>query len=1154
MSLRKPVLSTLTLTLVAAGALPAFSDPPEPRWNMYKDGRSLEIHYTGGALNAVSGGVPHNHAARIDVEIAGKRIDGFTIDTGSTGIAISAALLPSLAGYKPLGNGTINYDSSGASPSGTFYELPVSMLGGTSGGNPARGSTTVKVLVVTNDANTRYFGIGNNRNNVYSGTINPALTFAQNVRQGYLTQVSAVGMNPLLNVAVNGTPLAHQGYVVMNDRIVIGLTAANNRYSFVQLTPDPANGPNLWNGIPVALRVGGGARGEGGILHDTGIDYAFLTPFGQDGQTVDVSMPGAAAAGAFYRFVIDRSNLSCATTAGNSMTPCHVAESTSKTPFLNTGRQFYAGFNYLFDPVNGFVGYALSDSGLTTTATLDPTLALIGTLALRDGFTTDFRTHLMGDTTLSQTGTGTFSGTISGPGGLTVSGGVVNLLSSNTFTGGLSIASGGTVRAGADTALGASSGDLVFAGGTLQATSAFTIDRTVTMGSGGGTFDTNGNDLVVGRAIGGSGSLTKTGLGMLTLSGANGYTGGTIVNEGTLRLAAGASLSPLGALVVNGGIFDLNGNNVSVGLLQGTGGTISLGANRLTVNEAASTTLVSVLTGSGGLSMEGPGTLNLAAVNTYTGPTTVSNGRLAVNGSITSDVTVGPGGTLGGIGTIFGSVTHRGMLAPGNSIGTLNIAGNLDQAAGSTYRVELANQGQADRTNVTGTAQLSGTVNFIADPGFYSAQQTYTILNAAGGVSGAFAAATGNYAFLFPSLSYDANNAYLTIARSFARGAQTPNQAAVGAVLDANAATATGSFGNAIAALTTLSPAAGTAALNALSGQNYSGFSSVGVASAQLFMSNFAGRAGGPTGGPTGGSNRVALAEACDVACDSVTPALWGAWGGAVGGLGTILGTTNAGTLTYNVGGFAAGIDRKLTPDFLIGVTVGYSGGTQWVQGFRGQGTTGTAQAGLYGSYARGPVYVDGLAAYAYSDNQMTRQIAVPGIAAATAQGRTGVNQVFGQVETGYRFDIGGLAQAFVTPFARLQGATATQNAFTETGAGALGLSVAAQTTNSLRTVFGAQLGGAMNLGWREKLAMQFRLGWGHEFADTARPVTASFIGAPASPFTTFGAAPQRDSVVLGLAASTALADATSAYFRYEGDVSSQTSNHALTAGVRMVW
>ena len=61
-------------------------------------------------------------------------------------------------------------------------------------------------------------------------------------------------------------------------------------------------------------------------------------------------------------------------------------------------------------------------------------------------------------------------------------------------------------------------------------------------------------------------------------------------------------------------------------------------------------------------------------------------------------------------------------------------------------------------------------------------------------------------------------------------------------------------------------------------------------------------------------------------------------------------------------------------------------------------------------------------------------------------------------------------------------------------------------------------------------------------------------MGAPATPFTTFGAVPQRDGVVLGLAANTAIAGATSIYLRYEGDISGQDSAHALTAGVRMTW
>ena len=206
---------------------------------------------------------------------------------------------------------------------------------------------------------------------------------------------------------------------------------------------------------------------------------------------------------------------------------------------------------------------------------------------------------------------------------------------------------------------------------------------------------------------------------------------------------------------------------------------------------------------------------------------------------------------------------------------------------------------------------------------------------------------------------------------------------------------------------------------------------------------------------------------------------------------------------------------------------------------------------------AQDKFYADALLGYAYSYNQMWREISIPGLQQRTAQGRTGANQFYGQFEGGYRFDIGpgtAAADAYITPFARLQGYTGTQNGFTETGAQSLNLTVAAQTTNSLRSVIGAQFGGAIDLGWREKLALQFRLGWSHEYASTARPVTATLGGAPLMPFTTYGIAPQRDGVVLGFSANTAIAEATSLYLRYEGNISGQDSAHALTAGVRMSW
>jgi outer membrane autotransporter protein len=338
--------------------------------------------------------------------------------------------------------------------------------------------------------------------------------------------------------------------------------------------------------------------------------------------------------------------------------------------------------------------------------------------------------------------------------------------------------------------------------------------------------------------------------------------------------------------------------------------------------------------------------------------------------------------------------------------------------------------------------------------------------------------------------------------------------------------------------------------LDAISGQNYAGFSNAMVQGAQLFMSNFANRAGSRSGGGT----KVALAEACDVACDATTPALWGAWGGAVGGTGTIAGNDNAGTFTYSVGGFSGGLDRRFGDNFLAGVTVGYQTGGQWTGGFSGRSITDAVQAGLYGSFTQGPVYVDALAAYAYNADQMWRPISIPGLQPRTAYGQAGANQFLGQIETGWRVELGGAASYFVTPFALLQGSTGNQNGFTETGAQSLNLSVAQQTTSSLRTIFGAQLGATMDMGLRDRIAAQLRFGWSHEYSDTARPVTASFAGAPSVPFTVFGAAPTRDGAVLGFSLSTAIAEAMGVYVRYEGTIAGQDSSHALTAGLRMTW
>ena len=175
--------------------------------------------------------------------------------------------------------------------------------------------------------------------------------------------------------------------------------------------------------------------------------------------------------------------------------------------------------------------------------------------------------------------------------------------------------------------------------------------------------------------------------------------------------------------------------------------------------------------------------------------------------------------------------------------------------------------------------------------------------------------------------------------------------------------------------------------------------------------------------------------------------------------------------------------------------------------------------------------------------------ISIPGQPTGIANGRANANQFLGQIETGYKFGLGLGANTSISPFARLQIGSINQSAFTEYGGGMFNLAVAAQTTTSVRTTFGIDLAGGFDIGGT-LLDLGLRLGWMHEFADTARPMTAAFAAAPVSQFTVLGATPQRDSAVIGFSASTAISDRTSLFASYDGEVGGGTDNHSLRAGL----
>ncbi len=229
-----------------------------------------------------------------------------------------------------------------------------------------------------------------------------------------------------------------------------------------------------------------------------------------------------------------------------------------------------------------------------------------------------------------------------------------------------------------------------------------------------------------------NGGLTKAGNGTLVLgNAANSYTGGTIVNGGTLRAPLAGSLPSGTAVTINGGTLDTNANPLTVSSLAGTGGTLSLGGAALNLAQGGNSSFAGSITGSGTVVTKTlGGALVLSGSNTFSGGLNVNGGVLIAGsaGAVGSGtVTVNPGGdfqvgaaltapivlaggTLSSQGTT--QVTNSTLTASSNSVILLADATNLGTAGDMPLTGTLAGTG-----NLSVTAGTSG-VSADAGPGF----------------------------------------------------------------------------------------------------------------------------------------------------------------------------------------------------------------------------------------------------------------------------------------------------------------------------------------------------------------------------------------------------------------------------------------------------
>ena len=189
-----------------------------------------------------------------------------------------------------------------------------------------------------------------------------------------------------------------------------------------------------------------------------------------------------------------------------------------------------------------------------------------------------------------------------------------------------------------------------------------------------------------GDPISGTGTLTKSGGGTLTLSSANSYTGNTIISDGTVVLGNAAAIptgTGFGNVVLDGGAtvagtLDLNGKSITLNGLAGISGTVvgkvannNATAATLTVgnNNAISSFAGNIANGTGTISLLklGTGTQTLSGANTLLAAT-VRNGTLSMTGGT---LTTSTGNlVLGDTASTTGNFTL--------SDGTVNVAGNLN--------------------------------------------------------------------------------------------------------------------------------------------------------------------------------------------------------------------------------------------------------------------------------------------------------------------------------------------------------------------------------------------------------------------------------------------------------------------------------------------
>ena len=858
---------------------------------------------------------------------------------------------------------------------------------------------------------------------------------------------------------------------------------------------------------------------------------------------------------------VNAGTLTVANTAYNNV-------SVSTGASLVMGNNSYTGTAYL---VNATSGTATIGSG---TLTLTGTNSYAGTTAISVSVLSATNGIKYGGAMLTFSGAGTgltaaatgtlafntnsnvtFSNNLSGPLSILINGpGMLTLTGSNTYTGGM-LVTGGTFNLAGGSIV---NNTLTQNGGTFLLSGTNFSGNTYNLsGSGGALTNLTGSPIAIS-----SGSLVLdvgqtanwiNNAGVVTFTGSSGVLGTTMLSGSTFALTVGTASTPPGGETASP-ILSREGNPLPP--------LSSSNAILITGNDNANRTFGGSISGNGSIIKTGTGYWNLTGNNTYTGLTTVANGLLAVNGSVAGDVFVW-GGVLGGSGVIGGSVLNQSVVSPGNSPGTLTVAGDYAQSSAGYLLIQLASPTVFDRLIVGGQASLDGGVAVQFYHGFLPKKgESFVFLTAAGGIDGKFSQLVfPSGTLLYFGLEYQPNSVILDVLQgSFAKDVPnlTPNERAVGAALDkvVNSKQVSGLVDK----LDSLSLASVPGALDQIAPTELLTMFDASIASASVQADNLERRMEEIRDGSTGfsgdglhltnshgeqsagGSAKQAIGKDGK----ELAPApLSDRWGFFINGSGEFVDVESndiAHGTDFTTGGISTGADYRLGNHAAAGVTAGYSNTSASGRG-NGPVQTNSGKLGLYGTvFDRGCGFFLNGALGGGLNNYDTQRETLGGTARGETEG-TDFNTMLG---TGYTYHHGGWSAGPVTS---LRYSWVGIDGFTERGS-LTPLRFGDQSESSLKSTAGLQASYVIPVG-KMTFTPQVRAQWQHEYLDDARSIGASFL--PGGAFSVQGPEVGRDGVLIDAGLTVQLNARIAVYGFYTGDLWRKNySANSVNGGVQI--